>query len=158
MVSARQQERVLGYIEVGEREGAKVVTGGGVPQGLDGGHFVEPTVFVGVENQMRIAQEEIFGPVLAIIPYDGEDAAVELANDSIYGLSGAVWSGDTDRGVAVARRIRTGTFAVNGLGMNPAAPFGGFKQSGIGRELGPEGLSPYLEYKSISVPPTYTGS
>jgi betaine-aldehyde dehydrogenase len=158
MVSARQQERVLDYIEVGEREGAKVVTGGGVPQGLEGGHFVEPTVFVGVENQMRIAQEEIFGPVLAIIPYDGEDAAVELANDSIYGLSGAVWSGDTDRGVAVARRIRTGTFAVNGLGMNPAAPFGGFKQSGIGRELGPEGLSPYLEYKSISVPPTYTGS
>jgi betaine-aldehyde dehydrogenase len=155
MVSARQQERVLGYIDIGEREGAKVATGGGVPVGLDGGHYVQPTVFVGVDNAMRIAQEEIFGPVLAVIPYDGDDAAVQLANESIYGLSGAVWSGDDERGVNIARRIRTGTFAVNGLGMNPAAPFGGFKQSGIGRELGPEGLSPYLEYKSISVPATY---
>jgi betaine-aldehyde dehydrogenase len=155
MVSGRQQERVLGYIDIGEREGAKVATGGGVPVGLDGGHYVQPTVFVGVDNAMRIAQEEIFGPVLAVIPYDGDDAAVQLANESIYGLSGAVWSGDDERGVNIARRIRTGTFAVNGLGMNPAAPFGGFKQSGIGRELGPEGLSPYLEYKSISVPATY---
>jgi betaine-aldehyde dehydrogenase len=158
MVSARQQERVLGYIDIGEREGAKVVTGGGVPTGLGSGHYVEPTVFVGVDNRMQIAQEEIFGPVLAVIPYDGDDAAVQLANDSIYGLSGAVWSGDTERGVGLARRIRTGTFAVNGLGMNPAAPFGGFKQSGIGRELGPEGLAPYLEYKSISVPADYVAS
>lgn len=158
MVSARQQERVLGYIDIGEREGAKVVTGGGVPTGLDGGHFVQPTVFVGVDNDMRIAQEEIFGPVLAIIPHDGDDAAVELANASIYGLSGAVWSGDDERGVRLARRIRTGTFAVNGLGMNPAAPFGGFKQSGIGRELGPEGIAPYLEYKSISVPAAYSAT
>jgi aldehyde dehydrogenase (NAD+) len=158
MVSARQQERVLGYIDIGEREGAKVATGGGVPSGLADGHYVEPTVFVGVDNGMRIAQEEIFGPVLAVIPYDGDDAAVQLANDSIYGLSGAVWSADTERGVALARRIRTGTFAVNGLGMNPAAPFGGFKQSGIGRELGPEGLAPYLEYKSISVPGDYVSS
>ena len=155
MVSARQQERVLGYIDIGEREGAKVATGGGVPAGLDGGHYVTPTVFVGVDNDMRIAQEEIFGPVLAVIPHDGDDAAVQLANDSIYGLSGAVWSGDDERGVAVARRIRTGTFAVNGLGMNLAAPFGGYKQSGIGRELGPEGLTPYLELKSISVPASY---
>ncbi|MDP1818470.1 MAG: aldehyde dehydrogenase [Acidimicrobiales bacterium] len=158
MVSARQQERVLGYIDIGEREGAKVATGGGVPSGLAGGHYVEPTVFVGVDNGMRIAQEEIFGPVLAVIPYEGDDAAVQLANDSIYGLSGAVWSGDTERGVALARRIRTGSFAVNGLGMNLAAPFGGFKQSGIGRELGPEGLAPYLEYKSISVPGDYVAS
>jgi aldehyde dehydrogenase (NAD+) len=155
MASARQQERVLGYIDIGEREGAKVATGGGVPAGLDAGHYVAPTVFVGVDNGMRIAQEEIFGPVLAVIPYDGDDAAVRLANDSIYGLSGAVWSGDDERGVALARRIRTGTFAVNGLGMNMAAPFGGYKQSGIGRELGPEGLTPYLELKSISVPASY---
>jgi len=158
MVSARQQERVLGYIDIGAREGAKVATGGGVPSGLTDGHYVEPTVFVNVDNGMRIAQEEIFGPVLAVIPYEGDDAAVQLANDSIYGLSGAVWSGDTERGVGLARRIRTGTFAVNGLGMNPAAPFGGFKQSGIGRELGPEGLAPYLEYKSISVPGDYVAS
>lgn len=152
LVSARQRERVEGYIELGQEEGAKVVLGGGRPAGLDRGYYVEPTLFVGVDNGMRIAQEEIFGPVLAVVPYDSVDEAVALANDSEYGLSGAVWSADPERGLGIARRIRTGTFAINGLGLNPAAPFGGFKQSGIGRELGPEGLQPYLETKSVSLP------
>ncbi len=157
MVSPRHKDRVLGYIEVGQEDGAKLATGGGTPSGLTAGNYVEPTVFVGVDNKMRIAQEEVFGPVLAVIPYDGgDDGAASIANDSIYGLSGAVWTGDTARGVDMARRIRTGTFNVNGLGMNPAAPFGGYKQSGIGRELGPEGLLPYLEFKSVSVPADFT--
>ena len=155
LVSGRQRERVEGYIGIGEDEGAKIAHGGGRPADLDRGFFVEPTIFVGVENSMRIAQEEIFGPVLSVIAYDGDDEAVSIANDSIYGLSGAVWTGDDERGLRVARRIRTGTFAVNGLAMDVAAPFGGFKQSGIGRELGPEGLLPYLEYKSITMPAGY---
>lgn len=158
LVSARQRDRVEGYIRLGQDEGAKVAFGGGRPGHLDRGYFVEPTVFTGVDNRMRIAQEEIFGPVVAVIPYETEDEAVAIANDSIYGLSGAVWTGDDERGVQVARRVRTGTFAVNGLGFNPAAPFGGFKQSGIGRELGEEGLYPYLEYKSVSVPAGYSPS
>jgi len=155
LVSARQRERVEGYIALGQDEGAKLAQGGGRPEHLDRGFFVEPTIFTGVDNRMRIAQEEIFGPVVAVIAYDTEDEAVAIANDSIYGLSGAVWTADDERGVQLARRVRTGTFAVNGLGMNPAAPFGGFKQSGIGRELGEEGLLPYLEYKSVSVPAGY---
>ena len=153
LISARQRERVEGYIALGQEEGAKVATGGGRPAGLTTGHYVEPTIFVKASNGMRIAQEEIFGPVLTVIPYDTEEEAASLANDSIYGLSGAVWTGDDEHGVAFARKIRTGTFAVNTLGLNPAAPFGGFKQSGIGRELGPEGLLPYVEFKSIALAP-----
>ena len=155
LVSARQRERVEGYISLGQDEGAKLALGGGRPAELERGFFVEPTIFTGVDNRMRIAQEEIFGPVVAVIPYDTEDEAIGIANDSIYGLSGAVWTADAERGVELARRVRTGTFAVNGLGMNPAAPFGGFKQSGMGRELGEEGLQPYLEYKSVGVPAGY---
>jgi betaine-aldehyde dehydrogenase len=152
--SSRQRDRVEGYIEVGRAQGAEIVCGGRRPD-TSAGYFIEPTIFVGVDNAMRIAQEEIFGPVVAVIDYETEEDAIALANDSIYGLSGAVWTADNDRGVSLARRIRTGTFAVNGLGMNPAAPFGGFKQSGIGRELGPEGLLPYVEFQSISVPADY---
>jgi betaine-aldehyde dehydrogenase len=152
--SSRQRDRVEGYIGVGQAEGAELVCGGARPD-IGAGYFIEPTIFVGVDNSMRIAQEEIFGPVVAVVDYETEEDAIALANDSIYGLSGAVWTADNDRGVQLARRIRTGTFAVNGLGLNPAAPFGGFKQSGIGRELGPEGLLPYVEFQSISVPAGY---
>lgn len=152
LVSSRQRDIVEGYINTGQEEGAKVVTGGGRPSGLGKGYYVEPTVFASVDNKMRIAQEEIFGPVLSVIPYDSVDQAVAIANDSIYGLSGGVWAGDPEKGLDVAKRIRTGTMSVNTFGMNPAAPFGGYKQSGIGRELGPEGLLPYIEFKSISLP------
>lgn len=152
--SSRQRDRVEEYIGIGRAEGAEVVYGGGRPD-IATGYFVEPTIFAKVDNGMRIAQEEIFGPVVSVIDYESEEDAIALANDSIYGLSGAVWTADTERGVQLARRIRTGTFAVNGLGMNPAAPFGGFKQSGIGRELGPEGLLPYVEFQSIGVPADY---
>jgi betaine-aldehyde dehydrogenase len=152
--SERQRERVEGYIEAGRDQGAQLICGGVRPD-LDAGYYVAPTIFVDVDNGMRIAQEEIFGPVLAVIDYDSEDEAIAIANDSIYGLSGAVWTADDERGVQLARRVRSGTFAVNGLGLNPAAPFGGFKHSGIGRELGPEGLLPYVELQSISVPAGY---
>jgi betaine-aldehyde dehydrogenase len=155
LVSQRQRARVEGYIEAGQSEGAKLACGGGRPEHLDVGFYVEPTIFVSVDNGMRIAQEEIFGPVLSLIPFDDEREAVVIANDSIYGLSGAVWTGDNERGLRFARQVRTGTFAVNGMGGSFKAPFGGFKQSGIGRELGPEGLTPYLEIKSISLPAGY---
>ena len=156
LVASRQRDRVEGYIASGQEEGAKVAIGGGRPAGLDKGWYVEPTVFVDVDNKMRIAQEEIFGPVVAVIPYDGVDDAVAIANDSEYGLSGTVWTADPGRGVDVARRVRTGTYTVNGFVLDFATPFGGYKQSGIARELGPEGLSPYLEYKSINLPAGYT--
>lgn len=150
MVAKRQQDRVEGYIRVGIDEGAKPVVGG-LDRPRDRGWYVAPTVFAGVSNDMRIAREEIFGPVLAVIPYDDEADAVRIANDSDYGLSGTVWTGDTERGMDVARRVRTGTYGVNIMNtMEPSAPFGGFKASGIGRELGPEGMSAYLEYKSIA--------
>ena len=109
-----------------------------------------------VDNKMRIAQEEIFGPVVAVIPYDGEADALRIANDSSYGLSGSVWTADPARGVDVARKVRTGTYTVNGFTLDFATPFGGFKQSGIGRELGPEGVEEYLEYKSVNLPAGYT--
>ncbi|MDA8274022.1 MAG: aldehyde dehydrogenase [Actinomycetota bacterium] len=152
LVSARQRARVEEYIRVGQDEGAKIVIGGGRPAEPPTGYYVAPTIFDGVDNSMRIAQEEIFGPVLSVITYDDEDDAVAIANDSPYGLSGAVWAGDPERGLDVAKRVRTGTFHVNGLGMDPGSPFGGYKQSGLGRELGPEGLAPYLEVKTVSLP------
>ncbi|MDF5753301.1 aldehyde dehydrogenase [Spongiactinospora sp. TRM90649] len=152
LVSARQRDRVEGYLRAGVEEGAKPVVGG--PGGLAGhsrGWYVSPTVFAGVSNDMRIAREEIFGPVLTVIPYDDEDDAVRIANDSDYGLSGTVWTSDTERGVDIARRVRAGTYGVNIMNtLDPCAPFGGFKASGLGRELGPEGLASYLEYKSIA--------
>ncbi len=150
LVAERQQERVEKYIAVGQEEGARVVVGGnGRPAGLEKGWYVQPTVFANVDNGMRIAQEEIFGPVLAVIPYDDVDDAVRIANDSEYGLAGSVWTGDPDAGLDVARRVRTGTYGVNGYGMDFKAPFGGYKASGLGREFGPEGLDHYCELKSI---------
>ncbi|TYL45243.1 aldehyde dehydrogenase [Nocardioides sp. BGMRC 2183] len=150
MVARRQQERVNGYIELGQSEGAKLVAGGtGRPEGLDTGWYVRPTVFAGVDNRMRIAQEEIFGPVVSVIPYADVDDAVRIANDSDYGLAGTVWTADADAGVDVARRVRAGTYGVNTYTMDFAAPFGGFKASGLGREFGPEGLAQYTELKSV---------
>jgi betaine-aldehyde dehydrogenase len=150
LVSKAQQERVRGYIKAGVAEGATLVTGGAEqPEGLDKGFFVRPTVFANVKNSMKIAQEEIFGPVLCIIPYDSEDDAVKIANDSVYGLAGGVWSKDEARAQRVARRIRTGQIDINGGSFNPTAPFGGFKQSGRGREYGKWGFEEFLEVKSI---------
>jgi acyl-CoA reductase-like NAD-dependent aldehyde dehydrogenase len=152
LVSATQLERVRGYIRTGIEEGAKLVTGGEEkPEGLDKGYFVQPTVFSEVRPDMTIAQEEIFGPVLSIIPYEDEDDAVRIANDTIYGLSGGVWSGDPERATRVARRIRTGQISINGGQFNPLAPFGGYKQSGHGRELGRFGLEEFLTVKSLQL-------
>jgi len=153
LVSATQRERVRGYIQKGIDEGARLVTGGvEPPEGLDKGYFVRPTVFADVTPDMTIAQEEIFGPVLAIMPYDDEDDAVRIANSTIYGLSGGVQSADVDRATRFARRMRTGQVEVNGGGFNIAAPFGGYKQSGNGRELGTFGLEEFLETKSLQLP------
>jgi len=152
-VSRRQQDRVLAYIEKGRREGARLVTGGGVPEHLATGFYVEPTLFADVEPEMTIAQEEIFGPVLVAIPYDDDDDAVRIANQSIYGLSGAVTSASEERALAVARRIRSGTLAVNGgMWFDVDTPFGGYKQSGLGRENGVQGFEEYLETKVIALP------
>ncbi|HLU96693.1 MAG TPA: aldehyde dehydrogenase [Thermobifida alba] len=154
MVSRRQQERVEGYIATGRTEGARVVVGGErphLPPELAGGHFVAPTLLADVHNSMRVAQEEIFGPVLAVIDYDGDDEAVAIANDSVYGLSGSVWGNDEERALAVARRMRTGMVSLNGRPQAFGSPFGGFKESGIGREMGPEGFRAYLETMSIAV-------
>ena len=141
-----------GYIRRGEEEGAKLVTGGAeAPEGLDRGFYVRPTVFSEVTPQMTIAQEEIFGPVLAIMPYEDEEDAVRIANDSQYGLAGGVWSGDEEHAKAVARRIRTGQVEINGGAFNPLAPFGGYKQSGHGRELGRFGLEEFLQVKSMQL-------
>jgi len=150
LVSAAQRDRVRGYIQKGIDEGAKLVAGGTEPpEGLDKGYFVQPTVFSEVTTDMTIAQEEIFGPVLAILPYDTEEEAVRIANDTIYGLAGAVWSADPSRAERVARQLRTGQVDINGGAFNPAAPFGGYKQSGIGRERGKFGLEEFLEVKSF---------
>ncbi|NDK89119.1 aldehyde dehydrogenase [Gordonia desulfuricans] len=149
MVSARQRERVESYIAKGKGDGATVAAGGGRPQALDRGWFVEPTVFAGVDNNHAIAQEEIFGPVLSIISYDGDDDAVAIANASDYGLGGSVWTSDHDHGVSVARRVETGSIGINAYLPDPTAPFGGVKSSGLGRELGPEGLAAYLVKKSV---------
>ncbi len=150
LVAQRQQERVEKYIALGQEEGARVAIGGnGMPNGIERGWYVQPTVFAGVTNDMRIAQEEIFGPVLAVIPYDDVDDAVRIANDSPYGLAGSVWTADGDAGLDIARRVRTGTFGVNQYTMDFVAPFGGYKASGVGREFGKEGLEHYLELKTI---------
>ena len=152
LVSAAQRDRVRGLIERGVAEGAELVTGGAdTPAGCERGYFVKPTVFVVDDSRHVLAQEEIFGPVLTIVPYDTEADAVRIANDSIYGLSGAVWAGDDDRAMRVARRIRTGQIDINGGGWNPLAPFGGYKQSGHGRENGVYGLEEFLEYKAMQV-------
>jgi aldehyde dehydrogenase (NAD+) len=152
LASQAQVDRVTGYIQKGIDEGAKLVTGGpGKPEGLEQGYYVHPTVFSEVRNDMTIAQEEIFGPVLSILPYQDEDDAVRIANDSPYGLSGGVWSADKDRATAVAKRIRTGQIEVNGGAFNPSAPFGGYKQSGYGREYGQHGFEEFLEIKSMQL-------
>jgi aldehyde dehydrogenase (NAD+) len=152
LVSGTQRERVRGYIKKGIDEGAKLLTGGAeAPEGLDKGFFVKPTVFSEVKTDMTIAQEEIFGPVLSILPYDTEEEAIEIANDTIYGLAGGVWSGDAERAKKVARQLRTGQVEVNGGSFNPTAPFGGYKQSGNGRELGKFGLEEFLEVKSLQL-------
>jgi acyl-CoA reductase-like NAD-dependent aldehyde dehydrogenase len=152
LVSAVQRERVRSYIQKGIDEGAKLVTGGPeAPAGLEKGFFVQPTVFSEVRPDMTIAQEEIFGPVLSIMPYDTEDEAVEIANGTIYGLAGGVWAGDPEHAKAVARRLRTGQVEVNGGAFNPVAPFGGYKQSGVGRELGKFGFEEFLETKALQL-------
>jgi betaine-aldehyde dehydrogenase len=157
VVAERQRARIEGYFDSGREEGATVALGGGRPAGLDKGWFVEPTVFSNVDNKMKIAQEEIFGPVLVVIPYDGDEQAVEIANDSNYGLSGSVWTADNDRGLGIARQVRTGTYMLNGgTPIDFATPFGGYKESGVGREFGPEGLESFLEKKSISLPAGFT--
>jgi len=150
LVAQRQRTRVEGYIDAGKREGARLVVGGGRPAGLPKGWYVEPTLFADVNNEMKIAREEIFGPVLVAIPYDDQADAVRIANDSDYGLSGSVWTADDKRGYEVATQVRTGTFNVNGFIIDFGAPFGGFKASGIGREFGPEGIACYTEPKSIA--------
>jgi acyl-CoA reductase-like NAD-dependent aldehyde dehydrogenase len=152
LVSAVQRDRVRGYIAKGVDEGAKLLTGGAEPpEGLERGFFVRPTVFSEVTPDMTIAREEIFGPVLSILPYDTEEEAVAIANDTDYGLAGGVWGGDPEHAQAVARRLRTGQVDVNGGAFNPQAPFGGYKQSGIGRERGRFGLEEFLETKSLQL-------
>jgi aldehyde dehydrogenase (NAD+) len=153
LINARQRERVLGYIDTGKAEGARCLVGGGAATQFDKGYYVQPTLFVDVDPNATIAREEIFGPVLSIIPYEDDDDAVRIANASRYGLSGAVTSASLDRSMAVARRLRTGTVSVNGGGwFGPDAPFGGYKESGLGREHGVEGFQEYLETKTVGLP------
>jgi len=155
LVAARQRERVEGYIAAGRDSDADLIVGGGRPddESLQAGFYVEPTLFAGVSNGDKIAQEEIFGPVLAVVPYADEAEAIALANASDFGLSGSVWTTDTERGTNVASQIRTGVCAVNsGIIVDPKNPFGGFKASGIGREMGPEGLSAFLETRTVVLP------
>ncbi|MFQ6200588.1 aldehyde dehydrogenase family protein, partial [Streptomyces sp. NPDC000405] len=152
LVARRQQQRNLDYIRIGQEEGAKILTGGGRPAGLERGWYVEPTLFGDVDNAMRIAREEIFGPVICLLPYGDEAEALKIANDSEYGLSGSVWTADTAHGIEVARQVRTGTYSVNTFSLDMLGPFGGYKNSGLGREFGPEGYDAYLEHKMIHLP------
>jgi aldehyde dehydrogenase (NAD+) len=158
LVAERQRDRVEGYIEKGKAEGARLVLGGGRPAGLEVGWYVEPTIFADVDTKMTIAQEEIFGPVLSVIPYDSEDEAVAIANDSDYGLAGSVWTADVEHGYQVATQVRTGTYGINWYAFDMGSPFGGYKCSGIGREDGPEGLASFCELKSVLMPMGYTSS
>jgi aldehyde dehydrogenase (NAD+) len=152
VISAVQRDRIVGFIKKGIEEGARLVTGGPEkPEGLDKGFYVKPTVFADVNNDMTIAREEIFGPVLTIIPYENEEDAIRIANDTIYGLGGNVWAGTKEHGIEVAKKIRTGQISVNGGRYNPLAPFGGYKQSGLGREAGKFGLEEFLEVKSLQL-------
>ena len=157
LVSAAQRARVLGYIEKGRDSGARLTTGGGAPPDQPLGWFVEPTVFVDVDNAMPIARDEIFGPVLCVLPYADDDEAIAIANDSDYGLGGTVWTADPERGAALAARMRTGSVGINHYALDVAGPFGGVKASGLGRELGPEGLAPYVALKSVYRPPVARG-
>ncbi len=153
LISARQRDRVESYLSLAREEGGTIVCGGGRPADQPRGYFIEPTLIVGLPNSSRVVQEEIFGPVLVLIPHDGDDDAVAIANDSPYGLSGSVWSQDRQRAVSVANRIRTGTIGVNGgIWYSPDVPFGGYKQSGIGREMGVAGFEEYLQTKSLAEP------
>ncbi|MCW2756776.1 MAG: Betaine-aldehyde dehydrogenase [Nocardioidaceae bacterium] len=149
MASEKHLERVMGYIDIAKQSNARLVSGGGRPKGQDKGWFVEPTIFADVDNHDRLATEEVFGPVMEVIPFYDDADALRIANDSNYGLGGSVWSADECRGLDVARRVRTGTIGVNYYNLDLGAPFGGMKDSGIGREMGPEAINPYLEYKSI---------
>jgi betaine-aldehyde dehydrogenase len=152
LVSAAQRDRVRGFIRTGVEEGATLIAGGAeTPEGLEQGYFVAPTVFSNVSRDMTIAREEIFGPVLSIMPYDSEEEAIEIANDTIYGLAGGVWAGDQEKAKAVARRLRAGQVEVNGGAFNVMAPFGGYKQSGLGREAGKFGLEEFLEVKALQL-------
>jgi aldehyde dehydrogenase (NAD+) len=151
VISARQRDRIEGYLELAVAEGGIVAAGGGRPADRDRGFWIEPTLITGLDNSARVAREEIFGPVLVALPHDGDDDAVAIANDSPYGLSGSIVSADSDRAWAVARRIRTGTLGINGgVWYGGDVPFGGYKQSGIGREMGVAGFEEYLETKSIA--------
>ncbi|MDQ6438287.1 aldehyde dehydrogenase [Mesorhizobium sp. LHD-90] len=152
VVAERQRQRISDYINSGLESGADLAAGGlGLPEGINHGAFVKPTVFANVDNKSRIAQEEIFGPVVCVIPYDGVDDAVRLANDSAYGLSGSVWTNVSEKGLAIARRVRTGGLTINNAAPDLLSPFGGFKQSGIGREFGPEAINHYIEHKTVAV-------
>jgi betaine-aldehyde dehydrogenase len=157
LVAERQRDRVEGYIEKGKAEGARLVLDGMRPAGLDKGWYVAPTVFADVDNKMTIAKEEIFGPVLSLLPYDTEEEALAIANDSDFGLAGSVWTADVDHGYEIATKVRTGTYGINWYAFDMGSPFGGYKCSGIGREDGPEGLAAFCELKSILMPMGYTG-
>lgn len=149
MASEAHLQKVMGYIDQAKTTDARLIAGGGRPEGLDRGWFVQPTVFADVSNNDSLAREEVFGPVIAVMPFDSDDEAVRIANESNYGLAGSVWSADEDRGLSIAKQIRTGTIGVNYYELDLNAPFGGYKDSGLGRELGPEGIDAYFEYKSI---------
>ncbi|MEU8886292.1 aldehyde dehydrogenase [Streptomyces sp. NPDC048442] len=157
LVARRQQQRSLDYIRIGQEEGAKILAGGGRPASQQTGWYVEPTLFGNVDNSMRIAREEIFGPVICLLPYEDEADALRIANDSEYGLSGSVWTADVEHGIDIARQVRTGTYSVNTFSMDMMGPFGGYKNSGLGREFGPEGYGEYLEHKMIHLPAGYEG-
>ncbi|MFF3572671.1 aldehyde dehydrogenase [Nocardia jiangxiensis] len=153
LVSARQRERVEGYIAKGKSEGARLTTGGGRPAGIESGFFVEPTIFADLDNTATIAREEIFGPVLSVIPFSDETEALAIANDSEYGLGGSVWSSDVERAAGIAAKVKSGTVGVNHYSNDPVAPFGGIKNSGLGRELGPEGLHTFQQLHTVYLPP-----
>jgi acyl-CoA reductase-like NAD-dependent aldehyde dehydrogenase len=155
IITEKQRDKIEDYVRLGKEAGATAVVEGGRPEGMESGYYLSPTVFADVTNDMRIAQEEIFGPVLSIIDYDTVDEAIDIANDSEYGLAGAIYTADVERGIELAGRVRTGTLGINWYAIDPGSPFGGYKNSGVGRENGPEGVLSYLEAKSIILPMGY---